>query len=843
MPGPFDAAAIDTAWTRMLAVGEAGGYLAAAAAPNVLNSLAAIDHPLAEEYFRRLLRVNEVAVILPEPMLDVTEMFCVDGAAGFAWLVALQHQLPKLRATTCGDVSVGLEVWVGRQPLLSSVPVPGDDWANERDARLMGRLAPVARAGHGAMRLPLRESTDRTFLLPSAPSDWDTVFAAPRLLPWFLPQVFTHRVYRLTTATRDPLLSVARLAAACAMVSTVLAAYERDRRLFRPPPFATWALTRFGPVTLAQVDNRRATTLRLILAAWPHVPWRLVRQRLPYSTPGKEPPTILYAQRGTMMSAERHWVGVTPCASSSTGLGCTEAALQADLPPQFPYVDIGGDGYSATHPAASAKPSGLDGSRRRGLLGRSPKGAVPAKEAAQTKGAAPTVRRTRVAPCRPAVVAVPTRAVADGTPLMPTRQQGGVLQSPPGAPGAATTRPAAARAGTATKGPAASAPAAVGNRAAAAAVVGRRVPGASPVRMPDGTRLPPTAAGGTRAQPATTPGTPGGRAGTAVLAARLPTGATTVGTSTVVAETAAVTTVATITAASTAATAAAAVVTAAVASTTAADTATTAGTTATAAGTEAVMTAGTTTAVAATASVTAAGTTTLAAATAAVTTAGTTITAVTTAGAARPASGTKGLAVTGPRVAGMMHPVTGMPVAAAVGTASGSRRRRRSSMAVIASAAAVGRARRHRRVGSPPPLGPPTRRRAAEGARRRQCPSVGRPRPLRSRRGRRHSGVPVLPLRPPCLRSYRPWGCRMRRCRPRLGEPWRWPPSAAMRRRRRRLRPGELWRWPSSGAMRPTRPRLGRGPRCRPGSPPRRRRRCCPCRPELRREPPPRGRP
>jgi len=119
------------------------------------------------------------------------------------------------------------------------------------------------------------------------------VFAAPRLPTLFLPRVFTYLAHRLMTATRDPLLGVARLAAACAMVSAVLAAYERDRRLFRHPPLATWALTRFGPVTLAQGDNRRATTLRLILAAWPHVPWRLVRQRLPYSTPGKEPPTIL----------------------------------------------------------------------------------------------------------------------------------------------------------------------------------------------------------------------------------------------------------------------------------------------------------------------------------------------------------------------------------------------------------------------------------------------------------------------------------------------------------------------------------------------------------------------
>jgi len=248
MPGPSDTAAIDEAWTRMLAEGEAGGYLAPGAAPNVLKSLAAIDRSLAAEYFRRLVRVNEIAVLLPEPMVDVTKMFCIDGAAGFAWLVALHRQLPTLRETTWGDVSVGLEFWVGREPLVSSVPVPGDDWANERDARMMGRLAPVARAGHGAMRLPLRESADRTFLLPSAPSDWDFVFAAPRLLRWFLPRVFTHHANRLATATRDPLLGIARLAAPCAMVSAVLAAYKRDRRLFRPLPLATWALTRFGPV-------------------------------------------------------------------------------------------------------------------------------------------------------------------------------------------------------------------------------------------------------------------------------------------------------------------------------------------------------------------------------------------------------------------------------------------------------------------------------------------------------------------------------------------------------------------------------------------------------------------
>jgi len=207
MLGPGDTAAIDEAWTRMLTVSEAGGYLAPDAAPNVSKSLAAVDRPLAAEYFRRILRVNKVAVLLPEPMPDVTEMFCIDGAAGFAWLVALQRQLPTLRETTWGDVSVGSKFLVGRESLFTSVHVPGDDWANKRDARMMKRLAPVARAGHGAMRLPLRETADRTFLLPPARSDWYFVLAAPRLLPWFLPWVFTHQAHRLATATRDPSLA------------------------------------------------------------------------------------------------------------------------------------------------------------------------------------------------------------------------------------------------------------------------------------------------------------------------------------------------------------------------------------------------------------------------------------------------------------------------------------------------------------------------------------------------------------------------------------------------------------------------------------------------------------
>jgi len=75
MPGPGDTAAIDEAWTCMVTVGEAGCYLAPDAAPNVLKSLAAVDCPLAAEYFHRILRVKEVAVLLPEPMADATEMF------------------------------------------------------------------------------------------------------------------------------------------------------------------------------------------------------------------------------------------------------------------------------------------------------------------------------------------------------------------------------------------------------------------------------------------------------------------------------------------------------------------------------------------------------------------------------------------------------------------------------------------------------------------------------------------------------------------------------------------------------------------------------------------------
>jgi len=48
--------------------------------------------------------------------------------------------------------------------------------------------------------------------------------------------------------------------------------YERDRRLFRPPPLAEWAVDRFGPTALAQGDAPKKASLRLLMAAWPPVP-------------------------------------------------------------------------------------------------------------------------------------------------------------------------------------------------------------------------------------------------------------------------------------------------------------------------------------------------------------------------------------------------------------------------------------------------------------------------------------------------------------------------------------------------------------------------------------------
>jgi len=151
MPGPNDVAAIDAAWALMLAVGEAAGYLDSGVAPNILSALAGLARATAAEYFLRLLRVTEVAVFLPEPMFYVTELFYVDGAAGYAWLTELRRRLPTLAPTTWGDAVVGLEDWVGKEPLLTSVLGAGDDWANERDARMTARLAPVLRAGHGAI--------------------------------------------------------------------------------------------------------------------------------------------------------------------------------------------------------------------------------------------------------------------------------------------------------------------------------------------------------------------------------------------------------------------------------------------------------------------------------------------------------------------------------------------------------------------------------------------------------------------------------------------------------------------------------------------------------------------
>jgi len=316
--------------------------------------LAGLDRATAAEYFRRLLRVTEGAVSLPEPMFDVTELFYVDGAVGYAWLTDRRRRLPTLAPTTWGDANVGLECWVGKEPLLTSVPRAGDDWADERDARMTARLAPVLRAGPGAMRLSVRDCADRAFLLPPAPSDWDVVFAAPRLLPWYLPRMFAHLAHRLATATRDPLLGVARLAAACAMVRALLATYERDRRLFHHPPLAPRAVDRFGKTVLAQGDAPKEATLRLYMAAGPHVPWGAVRRRLPYASQGKKPPLIPYAHRGTLLSAKRHWIGVLPRAGTPIGLGCIERALRGALPVELLYVDVDEGGYVDASPSPSA---------------------------------------------------------------------------------------------------------------------------------------------------------------------------------------------------------------------------------------------------------------------------------------------------------------------------------------------------------------------------------------------------------------------------------------------------------------------------------------------------------
>ena len=69
-------------------------------APNILSALAGLDLATAADYFRRLLRVTEVAVSLPEPMFEVTELFYVDGVAGYAWLTELRCRLPTLASKT-----------------------------------------------------------------------------------------------------------------------------------------------------------------------------------------------------------------------------------------------------------------------------------------------------------------------------------------------------------------------------------------------------------------------------------------------------------------------------------------------------------------------------------------------------------------------------------------------------------------------------------------------------------------------------------------------------------------------------------------------------------------------
>jgi len=140
----------------------------------------------------------------------------------------------------------------------------------------------------------------------------------------------------LATAIRDTPLGVAGLAAACAMVSALLATYERDRRLFRQPPLAQWDVDGFGAKMLAQGDAPKKTTLRLLVASWPHVPWGAVRGRLPYASMRKKPPLVPYAHKGTLLSTERQSIGVLPRVGTPIGLGCTERSLQGALPAERP---------------------------------------------------------------------------------------------------------------------------------------------------------------------------------------------------------------------------------------------------------------------------------------------------------------------------------------------------------------------------------------------------------------------------------------------------------------------------------------------------------------------------
>jgi len=94
--------------------------------------------------------------------------------------------------------------------------------------------------------------------------------------------------------------------------------------------------------------------LRLLMAAWPHVPWGAVRRRLPHASQEKEPPLIPYAHRETLLSAERHWIGVLPRAGTPIGLGCTERALRGALPVELPYVDVDEGGYGDASPSPPA---------------------------------------------------------------------------------------------------------------------------------------------------------------------------------------------------------------------------------------------------------------------------------------------------------------------------------------------------------------------------------------------------------------------------------------------------------------------------------------------------------
>jgi len=124
------------------------------------------------------------------------------------------------------------------------------------------------------------------------------------------------------------------------------------------------------------------------MAAWPHVPWGAVRRRLPYASQGKEPPLIPYAHRGTLLSAERHWIGVLPWTSTPIGLGCTERALRGALPAEQPYVDAGEGSYGDASPSPLA--ARRSGGSHWGAPASSSRGA--AVDTAAARGAAPPTR-------------------------------------------------------------------------------------------------------------------------------------------------------------------------------------------------------------------------------------------------------------------------------------------------------------------------------------------------------------------------------------------------------------------------------------------------------------------